>query len=140
MKSRQIEGDDQATADFIELKQYLKSLSTLVPPKPNDVLLLYVATTDIVVSTVISVERPEAKTEVKHQPMYFVSKIVKEAQMVPSSLEAALRSSYDELEAQALLLGPYCPGCIQSAVGACPSKQRSNGVDHTMDSGDWLVL
>jgi hypothetical protein len=52
---------------FIELKQYLKSLPTLVPPKPDDVLLLYVATTDIIVSTVITVERPEATTEVKQQ-------------------------------------------------------------------------
>jgi hypothetical protein len=52
-------------AAFIELKQYLKSLPTLVPPKPNDVLLLYVAATDTVVSTVIIVERPEATTKVK---------------------------------------------------------------------------
>jgi hypothetical protein len=41
---------------FIELKQYLKSLPTLVPPKPDDVLLLYVVATDAVVSTVIAVE------------------------------------------------------------------------------------
>jgi hypothetical protein len=57
--------DDQAAATFVELKQYLKSLPTLVSPKPDDVLLLYVATTDAVVSTVIAVERPEALTEVK---------------------------------------------------------------------------
>jgi hypothetical protein len=58
--------DDQAlAATFIELKQYLKSLPTLVPPKPDDVLLLYVAATDAVVSTVITVERPEVVTEVK---------------------------------------------------------------------------
>jgi hypothetical protein len=50
---------------FIKLKQYLKSLPTLVPPKPDDVLLLYVAATDAVVSTVIIVECHEAKTEVK---------------------------------------------------------------------------
>jgi hypothetical protein len=47
---------------FIELKQYLKSLPTLVPPKPDDVLLLYIAVTDVVVSTVIVVERTEATT------------------------------------------------------------------------------
>jgi hypothetical protein len=31
--------DDQAATVFIELKKYLKSLPTLVPPKPDDVLL-----------------------------------------------------------------------------------------------------
>jgi hypothetical protein len=36
----------------------------LVPPNPGDVLLLYVAVTDAVVSTVIAVERPEATMEV----------------------------------------------------------------------------
>jgi hypothetical protein len=40
-------------AAFIELKQYLKSLPTLVPPREDDVLLLYVAATDAVISTVI---------------------------------------------------------------------------------------
>jgi hypothetical protein len=61
--------DDQAATVFVELKQYLKSLPTLVPPKPDDVLLLYVAATDMVVSTSIIVERPEASTEVKQQPV-----------------------------------------------------------------------
>jgi hypothetical protein len=51
--------------DFIELKQYLKSLPILVPPKPDDVLLLYVVATDAVVSSVIVVEWPEATMEVK---------------------------------------------------------------------------
>jgi hypothetical protein len=49
---------------FVELKKYLKSLPTLVPPKPDDVLLLYVVATDVVVSITITVEWPEVVTKV----------------------------------------------------------------------------
>jgi hypothetical protein len=57
--------DDKPTTTFIQLKQYLKSLPTLVPPRPEDILLLYVATTDAVVSIIISIEWPDTSTEVK---------------------------------------------------------------------------
>jgi hypothetical protein len=64
-KADGIQWDDQAASAFVELKKYLISLPTLVPPKPDDMLLLYVAATNMVVSTTIVVERPEASTEVK---------------------------------------------------------------------------
>jgi hypothetical protein len=64
-KADEFQWDEQAVAAFIELKQYLKSLPTLVPPQPDDILLLYMAATDAVVSTIIVVEWPGAATEVK---------------------------------------------------------------------------
>jgi hypothetical protein len=42
-------------------------MPTLVPPKPDNVLLLYVAVANGVVSIVFIVERLEATTEVKQQ-------------------------------------------------------------------------
>jgi hypothetical protein len=57
--------DDQAATTFIELKQYLKSLPTLIPPKSDDVPLLYVVATVAVVSTIIVVEHPNATPDVK---------------------------------------------------------------------------
>jgi hypothetical protein len=72
--------DDQAATVFIEVKQYLTPLPTLVPPKSDDVLILYVVATNTVIITITAVERLEATTKVKQQPMYFISDILNNAQ------------------------------------------------------------
>jgi hypothetical protein len=55
-KADEFQWVDQVAATFIQLKKYLKSLPTFVPSRPEDILLLYVAITDAIVSTVISIE------------------------------------------------------------------------------------
>ena len=49
--------DKQADTTFKELKDYLKHIPPLKPPNREDDLLLYVAATDEVVSTDLTVER-----------------------------------------------------------------------------------
>jgi hypothetical protein len=57
-KADDFQWDNQSMIAFIELKQYLKFLPTLVPPKSDDVLLLCVTATNAIISIVIVIERP----------------------------------------------------------------------------------
>jgi hypothetical protein len=107
-KADDFQWDDQAVAAFVELKQYLKSLPTLVPPKPDDVLLLYVSATDAVVSTVITMERPEALAEVNAITRVFCQRDLKGcSNKISTGAETTLRSAHDDQEAEALLLSAH---------------------------------
>ena len=53
------EWSDEADAAFTQLKQYLSSSPVLTAPNPKEPLLLYIAATDRVVSTVLVVKREE---------------------------------------------------------------------------------
>jgi hypothetical protein len=55
--------------------------------------------------------------------------------MVPIGTKAALRSSYDDQEAQLLLLGAHSPSRVRSAISVNPLEPRSNKANCSMGSG-----
>jgi hypothetical protein len=70
---------EEADATFTQLNKFLTSPPVLTAPQKDDVLFLYVAATDRVVSIVIVVEREEPGQVYKVQrPVYFVSEVLNE--------------------------------------------------------------
>jgi hypothetical protein len=70
----------EADTAFMQLKEFLTSPPVLTAPQKDNVLLLYVAATDRVVSTVIVVEREEPSHVYKVQhPIYFISELLNES-------------------------------------------------------------
>src|SRR6266540_2986678 len=67
---------------FDKLKEFLTNPPILVPPMPEDPLLLYITTTSHVVSTAIVVERQEEGHIQKVQsPVYLVSEVLSESKI-----------------------------------------------------------
>jgi hypothetical protein len=72
----------EADAAFTQLKEFLTSPPVLTALQKDDVLLLYIAATDRVVSTVIMVEREEPGHVYKVQrPVYFISEVLNESKV-----------------------------------------------------------
>ena len=71
---------EEADAAFMQLKTFLTSPPVLTAPQPNEDLLLYIAATDRVVSTVLVVERDEPSHVYKVQrPAYFLCEVLNES-------------------------------------------------------------
>ena len=65
-----------------KLKEFLTSLPVLVPPMPEEPLLLYIAATAHVVSTAIVVERQETgHVQSLQHPVYFISEVLSESKI-----------------------------------------------------------
>jgi hypothetical protein len=70
----------EADAAFTQLKKFLTSPPVCTAPQKDDVLFLYVAATDRVVSMVIVVEHEEPGHVYKVQrPVYFISEVLNES-------------------------------------------------------------
>jgi hypothetical protein len=71
------EWTEEADTAFAQLKKVLSTPPVLVAPKKREPLLLYIAATHQVVSTVLVVERSkEGKAHGVQRPVYFLSKVL----------------------------------------------------------------
>ena len=76
-KSDTFEWTPEAEVAFIELKALLSTQPVLVAPVSKEPLLLYIAATRQVVSTVLIVEwEEEGKAYKVHRPVYYISEVL----------------------------------------------------------------
>jgi hypothetical protein len=74
---KKFEWTKEAGAKFAQLKKVLSTPPVLVAPKEKEPLLLYIAATHQVVSTVLVVERSEeGKAHGVQRPVYFLSEVL----------------------------------------------------------------
>jgi hypothetical protein len=74
------EWSEEADTAFVELKQFLTSPLVLTMPKEGETLLLYIVSTNRVVSTTIVVEHEEVGHVYKVQRLvYFISEVLNES-------------------------------------------------------------
>ena len=76
-KSDKFKWNEEAEKAFKNLKQVLSTPPVLVAPRENEPLLLYIAATHQVVSTVLVVERnEEGKVHGVQRPVYYLSEVL----------------------------------------------------------------
>ena len=76
-KSDKFEWTEEADAMFVDLKALLSTQLLLAVPISKEPLLLYIAATGQVVSTVLTVEREEEGKAYKVQrPVYYISEVL----------------------------------------------------------------
>ena len=74
-KTDKFEWTDENQAAFVHLKHVLSTPPILVAPAPKEIIFLYVATTNRVVSTVLLVERDEGKGHPVQRPIYYLNEV-----------------------------------------------------------------
>ena len=81
-KTDKFEWTEEANEAFKKLKAYLTSSPVFTPPKKYEDMMLYIATTSTVISTVIVIEREEEGHVYKVQcPVYYISEVLSESKI-----------------------------------------------------------
>ena len=76
-KSTHFEWNDQADQAFHELKKMLATPPVLAAPTEKEPMLVYIAATSRVVSTVVVVQRPEeGRAQLVQRPVYYLSEVL----------------------------------------------------------------
>ena len=76
-KTTFFEWTPKADEDFLQLKKMLTTPPVLVAPTPKEPMLLYIAATSRVVSTVVVVERKEeGKALPVQRPVYYLGEVL----------------------------------------------------------------
>ena len=75
-KSTHFEWNDQADQAFHELKKMLTTPPVLAAPTEKEPMLLYIAATSRVVSTVIVERKEEGKALPVQRPVYYLSEVL----------------------------------------------------------------
>src|SRR6266498_2037494 len=79
-KQDKFQWTSEAQQAFDKLKEFLTNPPVLVPPMPEEPLLLYIAATSHMVSTAIVIERQEEGHIQKVQrPVYFINEVLSES-------------------------------------------------------------
>jgi hypothetical protein len=101
------EWTEEADTAFAQLKKVLSTPPVLVAPKEKGPLLLYIASTHQVVSTVLVVERSEeGKVHRVQRPVYFLSEVLSPKKTeVPTLPEACIRRIHNNTKVTAIFRG-----------------------------------
>jgi hypothetical protein len=95
-KSDPFRWTDEAAQALESLKDLLTSPPVLASPEPGEILLLYIAATERVVSTALVVERDEPDRAQKVQrPVYFVSKVLSECESRYPEVQTLVRCRFN---------------------------------------------
>jgi hypothetical protein len=74
---KKFEWTEEVDVAFVHLKKVLSTPPVLIAPKEKEPLLLYIATTYQVISTILVIEQSEeGKAHGVQQPVYFLSKVL----------------------------------------------------------------
>jgi hypothetical protein len=111
---------EEVDAAFTQLKKVLSTPPVLVAPKEKEPLLLYIAATHPVLSTVLVVERSEeGKAHGVQRPVYFISKVLSPTAKVSALSKASIQCFHNSSKTTAILCG--APN---------HSSQRSTTLEH----------